>query len=205
MFLVFNGVKLSFFPWCIKQKKQRIHFFPPHFLGSVLINRFYDKNCAHNLSDRDRNHTFFSPFFFPDKNPFNSGSESKDDAVKTVTGGLRVCSAMRSDNNKAPNSTSLLLSQPSLPVSAAMRRVCMHMMQVNVRAVGHFSQFCVCVYVCVCVSSLLWMSSLPVLKQRTQSAVPGMLPSLWAAGTLWADAVGSYSSRTHKANLGTWS
>lgn len=63
-------------------------FFSPHFLGSVLINRFYDKNCAHNLSDWDRNHTFFPPFFFPDKNPFNSGSESKDDAVKTVTGGL---------------------------------------------------------------------------------------------------------------------
>lgn len=27
--------------------------------------------------------------FFPDKNPFNSDSESKDDAVKTVTGVLR--------------------------------------------------------------------------------------------------------------------
>lgn len=78
-------------------------------------------------------------------------------------------------------------------------------MQVNVWVSQRILCICICLCVCVCVCSLLWMSSLPVLKQRTQSAVPGMLPSLWAAETLWADAVGSCSSRTHKANLGTWS
>lgn len=135
----------------------------------MLINRFYDKKCAHNLSDWDRNHTFFSPFFFPDKNPFNSGSESKDDTVKTVTGGLRGLLSHEVRQQQSPQLyVAFFLSQPSLPISTAMGRVCMHMMQVNVRAVRHFSQFFMCVYVCVCPPCYEWAAYQSWSKEHSQ-------------------------------------
>lgn len=46
--------------------------------------------------------------------------------------------------------------------------VCMHMMQVNVRAVGHFSQFCVCVYVCVCPPCYEWAAYQSWSKEHSQ-------------------------------------
>lgn len=75
---------------------------------------------------------------------------------------------MRSDNNKAPNSTSLLLSQPSLPVSAAMRSV--HAYDAgecaSCRSLQPILRVCLCV--CVCPPCYEWAAYQSWSKEHSQ-------------------------------------